>query len=299
MKYLRRFNESLDDDSCKKITWIQYTQEANWEDFINISSHSIGIAKKMVMSLEGLMGHGFDELDFNVSENINDGYNRIDYQRLGISMTIYENNDHWFYVSLRFSDSDRWVRLNFSSRDVTYYWKCDQDTGLEMIPDKLIEDVKASGYGELYMRSHNLLESKNDPLVVPITHEEYGDWAENRYVGLPNEKAKWAMIDSIKLFEESLVHQSSKLSGKYDDNNMYKSYMDTHLDPGYKKLQWTYHRITSSVSDFQFSMFEGDDYWFIIRLYVNYHYYHYKVDDIVGIESLYDSIKNTREEFFW
>lgn len=154
MKYLKRFNESLDDDPCKKITWVQYTQEANWEDFINISSHSIGIAKKMVMSLEGLMGHGFDELDFNVlskparSENINDGYNRIDYQRLGISMTIYENNDHWFYVSLRFSDSDRWVRLNFSSRgNITYYWKCDQDTGLAMIPDKLIEDVKASAGG--------------------------------------------------------------------------------------------------------------------------------------------------------
>lgn len=41
------------------------------------------------------------------------------------------------------------------------------------------------------MRSNNLLESKNDPLVVPITLEEFEDWVENRYVGLPNEKAKW------------------------------------------------------------------------------------------------------------
>jgi hypothetical protein len=154
-----------------------------------------------------------------------------------------------------------------------------------------------------YLRRFNESNSSGS-LVVPITVDEYNEvWKGERYVGLPNEKAKWAMIESIKLFEESLAHQSSKLSGKYDDNNMFKTgtiwlpYMDTHRDR-YKKLQWTYQRLASSVSDFEFSMFEGDDYWFIIRLYVNYHYYFYKVDDIVGIECLYDSIKKNKRGFF-
>lgn len=171
-------------------------------------------------------------------------------------------DDEWYYV--------RHIK-NYGVDDLV---KCDQLDGLmEYLSDTVPFSLKIN-------------ESNTDSLVVPITKEVYDDWVANRYVGLPNEKAKWAMIDSIKLFEESLAHQSRKLSGKYVDEYMSKTYITSHFE----KMAWEYQRRKSSVSDFIFTMFEGDDYCFIIRLYINYHYYFYKVDDIVGIESLYDAI---------
>ena len=303
MKYLRRFNESLEskDSMCELIPEEEYIEIINkqGDEGKPCSNKIMDIISTQLEKIEAFYKYPFSSsrLTRDSFEGNHGDVDTIEYLRKEKSGNV---------LFIRFSElEDSWFLIDFNDHNIdNMCFKCDQDTGLSMFADTVIPLIKKE-YDRRFGRMPILLESNNSgSLVVPITVGEYNEvWKGERYVGLPNEKAKWAMIESIKLFEESLAHQSSKLSGKYDDNNMFKSYMDTHFDPrsslGYKKLQWTYHRITSSVSDFEFNMFEGDDYWFIIRLYINYHYYHYKVDDIVGIESLYESIKKTREDFFW
>lgn len=138
-KYLKFF-ESVD-DPCQKRTWAQHHRDCVEENLGKISKHSISVARKMISHLEELLGHEFDDMDLSFRDFGN--HSRIGYQRLGMRISIYQDQDYWFFVELRFSNLDKWAYQNFYPKgDIRFYWKCDQDIGLSMIPDKLMKEVK-------------------------------------------------------------------------------------------------------------------------------------------------------------
>jgi hypothetical protein len=144
-----------------------------------------------------------------------------------------------------------------------------------------------------------ITESVEEKLVIQMDRDQYNYWRDNRYVGVPDEEAKWAMIDSIKLFEKHFGHQSKKLTGKYNDEFMTRAYIE---GTQHKKLQWEYWRrqsMSDNISAFAFNMFEAEDDYYIINLFANYQHYFYKVDDIIGIENFYNEIMKEQEDYFW
>ena len=132
----------------------------------------------------------------------------------------------------------------------------------------------------------------NEKLCLQINRSQYDYWRDNRYVGIPNEKAKSAMIDSIKLFEKYLGE-------KYNDNYMTKPNIE---GTNYKKMQLEYWRrqyISDIKSDFAFCMFEGEDDYYILNIFANYRQFFYKVDDIIRIENLYKEVVVECDDGLW
>lgn len=194
-----------------------------------------------------------------------------------VTSVLYKAHDEWYYAYFRMNKQ-------------YFYYKCDQSEGIE----KLFQDWK--DWQSSFKKTN---ESINEELCEEITRDRYNYWRDERYEGLPNDEAKWAMIDSIKKFEKLLAHQSSKLTGKYDDTLMNKAYIS---GTNYSKFQWEYwrrHSMSDMISDFAFCMFKGEDDYYLINLYINYHQYHIKVDDIIGIKNFYKEFVEAYGKYLW
>ena len=134
-------------------------------------------------------------------------------------------------------------------------------------------------------------ESHQPETVEELTQEQYlGEWIGRRYVGIPDESAKWAMCHSIRRFLDRIEPNKEKtairLSTTFLTNTRYNK----------KGLQfWESISVSKLRSfDFAYTMFEGDDRYYIIRIILGRKSYNFKVDDIIGIENLYDWVeKNT------
>jgi hypothetical protein len=134
-------------------------------------------------------------------------------------------------------------------------------------------------------------ESHQLETVEELTREQYQDeWVKHRYVGIPDESAKWAMCHSIRRFLERIEPNKEKtsirLSTSYIEGTRHEK----------RCLQfWESVSVSKSRSfDFAYTMFEGDDRYYIIRIILGRKSYNFKVDDIIGIENLYEWVeKNT------
>jgi hypothetical protein len=143
------------------------------------------------------------------------------------------------------------------------------------------------------MKHLKLFEDNKEELVSDLTPNEYDQWVKWRYKGLPNEEAKWAMIECIDKFEKWFLEHNPDsltkyLNGKYEDKFMSKSYIE---GTNHQKLQWQYWTDGKfKVPDFVFAMFEGDDDYYIVHLVFKRMVYYYKVDDIIGIKKFFDEV---------
>ena len=136
MKYLKKFNESQDDEVCKYIS--DDDEYHYWRDKIVGAPHykAIEIIKKQIAIVESDFSKEFDESKFvirkdRVTYNGNPLYGPNTNKQLTLSVSYC--GDDWYLVECYF---------NWGIVSEFYTFLCDDFIGLESLGQKIIDEIE-------------------------------------------------------------------------------------------------------------------------------------------------------------